>query len=705
MSGSLADDDVLKRDTRRALLKLRLVLALAAIVPLLVFAATSWNIHRTALADAQLRVNSAARVGEEQALKIFETSNALLSRVIDQLGDDSEETLVAREATFHAQLKRMVEGLPQLQGIFVIGPSGRMIATNRLFPAPRDIDFSDRPYFRHHQGGGAQPYMSPLLTSRSTGEPFFDMNVRRSYSNGGFGGTVSVSLAPGYFANFYGTLAQGEPGLRLALTHGNGSVLAHWPQGVGDTPRGGGSAVFSARRLAPYSMRVEAWIERQDALAPAYRAMALLAGFGFPIAAALLTITWLALRRTRIALEAAERLRRETALRLRVEHALQQAQKLEAMGRLTGGVAHDFNNLLMVVGNNLYLHQRQHPALAASRPLAAIGRAVETGAQLTRQLLSFTRHQALRPERLALQQKLPGLVGLLTPAVGASVELTVQVDPATAAIDVDQAEFDLALLNLAINARDAMPQGGLVEIRAGNAAPPELPGAEGPFVGPFVQVAVRDNGPGIAPDVLARVFEPFFTTKLVGQGTGLGLAQVYGFCTRAGGTAIIDSQPGQGTTVRLLFPASVTPAVPAPTGARVAEAVPDVLTGLRVLIVEDNPEVAAATQSVLETLGCSVQRALSADDALRLLRHDATAFDLVLTDIVMPGAMNGIGLALSVRSICPWLPVVVMSGYSTSMDTAAALGIVVLAKPCTPQALSQALRAALRRSASELASP
>ncbi len=683
-----------------------MVLALAVVAPILMFAAASWNLYRAARDQAQQRVDSAARVAEEQALKIFETSNALLSRVIDQMGDDSEETLVSRQAVLHDQLKRMVAGLTQLQGIFVLGPSGRMIATNRFYPAPLDIDFSDRPYFGHHKNGGAQPYMSPLLTSRSTGEPFFDMNVRRSHSNGSFGGAVSISLAPSYFANFYAGLARGEPGLHVALVHGDGSVLAHWPQGT--TTLGDDNAVRSARPLAPYSMRVVAWTPREDALAPAYRGMALLAGFGFPIAAALLTITWLALRRTRSALETAERLRSETALRERVERALQQAQKLEAMGRLTGGVAHDFNNLLMVVGNNLYLHQRQHPALAESRPLSAIGRAVETGAQLTRQLLSFTRHQALRPERLLLQQKLPRLLGLLAPAVGSSVELTVHVDPATAAIDVDDAEFDLALLNLAINAKDAMPQGGRLEIHASNAEPPTWPGVAGSFVGRFVRIDVRDNGPGIAPEVLGRVFEPFFTTKPVGQGTGLGLAQVYGVCTRAGGTATIDSQPGQGTTVRLFFPAAqettsaTTTAMPL---QRVAAIEPDELAGLRVLIVEDNPEVAVATQSVLETLGCTAQGVVGADDALRRLRHDATAFDLVLTDIVMPGAMDGIGLALSVRSICSWLPVVVMSGYSTSMHKATALGIVVLAKPCTPQTLSRAIRDALSRSASKLASP
>jgi signal transduction histidine kinase/ActR/RegA family two-component response regulator len=691
------------RDTQRALLPLRLVLALAVIVPLLTFAVASWNLYRTALADAQLRVDSAARVGEEQALKIFETSSALLARVIDQMGDDSEETLLARQAALHEQLKRMGAGLTQLQGIFVVGPSGRMIATNRLYPAPRDIDFSDRPYFRHHQGGGAQPYMSPLLTSRSTGEPFFDMNVRRSLGDGSFGGAVSISLAPGYFANFYASLARGAPGLHMALVHGDGSTLVHWPQGAATAPRADGNAVQSARPLATYSMRVVAWTSHDDAVAPAYREMALLAGFGFPIAAALLTITWLALRRTRSALEAAERLRTETALRERVEQALQQAQKLEAMGRLTGGVAHDFNNLLMVVGNNLFLHQRQHPALADSRPLAAIARAVDTGAQLTRQLLSFTRHQAQRPVHVLLQQKLPGLLGLLTPAVGGAVELALQVDADTAEIEVDEAELDLALLNLAINARDAMPQGGRLDIRAGNAArAPALPGVAGPLVGPFVQIEACDNGSGIAPEVLGRVFEPFFTTKPVGHGTGLGLAQVYGFCTRAGGTAVIDSAPGQGTTVRLLLPAAQTPAPPL---QRAAEAEPDGLTDLRVLIVEDHPDVAAATQSVLQTLGCATQGAGGADEALRRLRHDAAAFDLVLTDIVMPGTMDGIGLALSVRSICSWLPVVVMSGYSTSMDKAAALGIEVLAKPCTPQALSQAIRRALRRSAAELASP
>ena len=578
-----------------------------------------------------------------------------------------------------------------------------MIATNRLYPAPRDIDFSDRPYFRHHQSGGAQPFMSTLLTSRSTGEPFFDMNVRRSLGNGSFGGAVSISLAPGYFANFYANLAHGEPGLHMALMHGDGSVLVHWPQGAGTSPRGDGSAVQSARALGPYSMRVAAWIERDDALAPAYREMALLAGFGFPIAAALLTITWLALRRTRSALEAAERLRTETALRERVEQALQQAQKLEAMGRLTGGVAHDFNNLLMVVGNNLYLHQRQHPALADSRPLAAIGRAVETGAQLTRQLLSFTRHQALRPERMQLQQKLPGLIGLLAPAVGGSVEL---VGAGRCGHRGDRCRCGRVRPGAVEPGHQR--QGRHAAGRPAGDSRRQRRSARAAGCGRAVRRAVRadrsarqrarhcarDPGPRLRTFLHHQAGRPGHRAR-----PGPGLRRLHARRRHRG-------HRQRARTRHDGAPVSSRPRRPAaPLHRRAAEAEPDVLTGLRVLLVEDNPDVAAATQSVLETLGCAVQRAVGADEALRRLRHDAAAFDLVLTDIVMPGTMDGIGLALSVRAICSWLPVVVMSGYSTSMDKAAALGIEVLAKPCTPQTLSQALRSALRRSASALASP
>jgi signal transduction histidine kinase/CheY-like chemotaxis protein len=690
----------------RALLWLRATMWLAAAVPLLLFALVGWNLHERSLAEARLRVDSAARIAEEHALKVFETNIALLNLVAEALGDDPEDQLKARERSLHDQMVRMTADLHHLQGLFVMGPSGRVIVTNRAFPAP-PVNVADRAFFRHHRAGGAQPFFTEVLTSRTTGEPFFDMNVRRNSADGSLTAVLSASMLPQYFADFYSDLAAQDRDLNIALRHADGALLAGWPRAPAsaDAPnsaasagsnmaaRAAGQRIVAERQLGRYPVRIAAWIEHSAALAPWYRQLALLAAFVFPIALALMYVAWVALQRTRRSMAVAQQLQYETAQRLQIEDSLRQAQKLEALGRLGGGVAHDFNNLLMVISNNVYLHRRLQPAVADSPQLAAIERAVHGGTKLSGQLLSFARRQALRPERVRLQDQLPNIQTLMGPAVGPSVRVDVHVEPDTAPVEVDVAELELALLNLAINARDAMPGGGSLRIDAANA----VAGAARGLEGDFVVISVQDSGTGVAPELLERVFEPFFTTKPVGKGTGLGLAQVYGFCTRAGGTATFDSRVGEGSTVRLYFPVAGPEQPPAP---ELAPRLPPVaaptaaqpLPGVRVLLVEDNPELSFATASLLESMGCNVRQLENADLALDVLRSEAARFDIVLSDIVMGGTLDGIDLAARIKRDHPALPIVLMSGYSDSLDRATELGVTVLPKPCSPDALLAAIR-------------
>ena len=692
-----------------ALRWLKTMMWMAAVVPLLAFLGAGWYLRAQVTAQAKVRIDQAARVAEEHALKIFETNIALLNRASDLIGDEPDAAVLARESEIHRTLKRMTTDLPQLQGLFILGAAGEMLATDRLFPAPHEINYTDRALYRHHRSGGPQPFVTDVLTSRATGELFFDMSLRRNRADGTFGGVLSASMSPAYFGGFYRELTGGDAQLGIALVGPDGAVLARWPQpptssdsvagpasrmqvdtfgkvstaALGDGTRG----LIDSRALRGYPVRVVAWMERSAVLAPWQSQIALLGALMLPAAAGLAYLSAVALQRTRHALRVLDQLREETAQRRRVEDALRQAQKLEAMGRLTGGVAHDFNNLLMVVSNNLYLLRRLQPEVADSAQLAAIGRAVEAGAKLTRQLLSFSRRQALHPERIDLQQRLSAVLDMLKPALGSNVRVSAQVEPDTAAIEVDAAELELALLNLAINAKDAMPDGGRLDIVAANATR-----SEAPADGAFVCITVKDNGAGIEPALLDRVFEPFFTTKPVGQGTGLGLSQVYGFCARAGGTATIDSKVGLGSTIRLLLPAAAAATedtMPAPA----APITP--LRDLHVLLVEDNDEVAAATQSVLESMGCRVSRRVNADDALRALDERNGAFDVMLTDIVMPGAIDGLELCDRVGRAFPQLPVVVMSGYSASMSRAADQQLDVLPKPCPPAALAAAITKAI----------
>lgn len=690
----------------RTLRRLQATIWLAAAVPLLLFVLVASNLHQRALADARLRVDSAARIAEENALKVFETNTALLALVADALGDDSENQLRARERSLHEQMVRITANLRHLQGLFVMGPSGQMIANNRAFPAPA-VDVSDRAFFRHHRQGGTQPFFTEVLTSRTTGEPFFDMSLRRNRPGSGeMTAVLSASLAPQYFADFYRDLAAKDRDLNIELRHADGALLAGWPRAPASADLAGPTAsaaradaqrIVAERPLARLPVRISAWIEHPAALTPWYRQLALLGGFVFPISLALMYVTWLALQRTQRSIAVAQQLHDETAQRLQVEDSLRQAQKLEALGRLGGGVAHDVNNLLMVIANNVYLHRRLQPAVADSPHLAAIERAVAGGSKLTGQLLSFAHRQPLRLERVRLQDHLPHMQSLIGPAIGSSVQLEMHVEADTAPIEVDVAELELALINLAINARDAMPGGGSLRIAAANA----VAGAARGLGGEFVCISVQDVGSGVALELQERVFEPFFTTKQRGKGTGLGLSQVYGFCTRAGGTATFDSRVGEGSTVRLYLPVARTEEAPPPTPPAVAAprsplvaapAEAQALPGVRVLLVEDNPELAYTTAGLLESLGCDVRRFDNADQALEVLKTDAARFDIVLSDIVMGGAADGIELARRIKTDHPALPIVLMSGYSDSLDRALALGVTVLTKPCSPDALLAAMR-------------
>ncbi|KQV49486.1 hypothetical protein ASC95_17990 [Pelomonas sp. Root1217] len=693
---------------------LKAVVIGSAVLPLLVFFGGVYYLRGQANSNAASLIERAARVSEEHALKVFETNGAILSRVSDLLGDDSNEKLREREAVLHAHLRRMTKGLPQMQGVFVIDSTGRMLATDRRFPAPRDIDFSDRPSFSHHRDDGPQPYISELLTSRTTGEPFFDMSVRRARADGGFGGTLSASLLPSYFAEFYRELSGNDPHLKIALVRADGAVLARWPvlPKPADAPGASASRVriepgadavaravraqlpdgqhglLASRSLDGFPMYVAAWMDNEAIQATWLKQSALLTVLMVPVTVGLVFSAGIALSKTRRSLEAAEELRAEVRQRQQVEETLRQAQKLEAMGRLTGGVAHDFNNLLMIVSNNLFLVARQNPHLQGSRALTAMERAVASGAKLTRQLLSFSRRQPFRPESIRLQETLPQVLDLIRPAVGSSIAVTGQTAPNTATIEVDTAEFELALLNLAINAKDAMPGGGKLNIDAGNALPAEVPSD---VSGAIVRVTVSDGGQGIDAEHLTRVFEPFFTTKPPGHGTGLGLSQVYGFCQRAGGTARIESRVGMGTQVHLYLPARSQTA----PAADVAAAPASERLELRVLLAEDNADVAGATVAVLEMMGCQVRHAGSGDQAKQFLEVREERYDLLLSDIVMPGDMDGLALARHVRAAFPDLPVVLMSGYSESAADAAKFGLDVVPKPCAPEVLASVIRKAI----------
>jgi PAS domain S-box-containing protein len=369
---------------------------------------------------------------------------------------------------------------------------------------------------------------------------------------------------------------------------------------------------------------------------------------------------------------------------------LRQSQKLEAIGQLTGGVAHDFNNLLMVISGGLEMLDRHADPQRRQRLMDGMRQATQRGAGLIRHLLSFARHQALHAQPVDLTRQIGGMRELLDRSLGSDVHVTLELAHDLWPIEVDPGELELAVLNLAVNARDAMPNGGTIVIRAENA--PAFRNVD--FVGDFVRLAVIDSGTGIPPELRDRVFEPFFTTKEIGKGSGLGLAQVYGLAKQSGGAALIDSVVGQGTTVALVLPRSVR--APAAQQGRVvdlsAHAAAAGSAGC-VLLVEDDDEVAALAGEMFRHLGYSIVRVATATAALGALANDRTV-DVVFSDIMMPGEMNGVDLARELRRRRPGLPLLLTSGYAQAAKQATDdEGIRVLPKPYLLDELAAALLA------------
>ncbi|ACA16544.1 multi-sensor hybrid histidine kinase [Methylobacterium sp. 4-46] len=394
---------------------------------------------------------------------------------------------------------------------------------------------------------------------------------------------------------------------------------------------------------------------------------------------------------------------RDVSEQRRAEEALRQSQKLEAVGQLTGGVAHDFNNLLTIIRSSVdFLRRPDLPEERRRRYLDAVSDTVDRAAKLTGQLLAFARRQALRLEVIDVGARLRNVGEMLDAVTGARIRVVTEVPDRPCFVRTDQSQFETALVNMAVNARDAMNGEGTLTLRVscGRSLPAIRGHAGAP--GPFATVSLTDTGTGIPPDLLGRIFEPFFTTKDVGKGTGLGLSQVFGFAKQSGGDIAVESTPGTGTTFTLYLPQvevpdgalrpDLDPQGPSPSGA-----------GRRVLVVEDNVEVGRFACQILQDLGFTTEWACNAEEALDRLGGEASAFDAVFSDVVMPG-MGGIALARELRRRLPDLPVVLASGYSHVLAQEGAHGFELLHKPYSGEELGRILDRVTSRDGGRVAS-
>ena len=386
----------------------------------------------------------------------------------------------------------------------------------------------------------------------------------------------------------------------------------------------------------------------------------------------------------------------DTTGQRQTEEALRQSQKMEAVGQLTGGVAHDFNNLLTIIRSSVDLLRRPDlPQERRGRYLDAVAETVDRAAKLTGQLLAFARRQALKPEVFDVGAKTRAIADMLDTVTGARVQVLVEVPDTPCHVRADLSQFETALVNMAVNARDAMKGEGTLTLRiAGGAAMPPIRGHAGSQRA-FAAVSLTDTGCGIAPEQLARVFEPFFTTKEVGKGTGLGLSQVFGFAKQSGGDVDVSSLPDRGATFTLYLPEVA--AEPAPEAGR-ADVPSPAARGQHVLVVEDNVGVGRFCTQILEDLGYRTTWAATAEDALARLGETGEGFDVVFSDVVMPG-IGGLALAETLRRRLPEMPVVLASGYSHILAQDDAHGFALLHKPYSAEQLSRMLRRVMAETA------
>lgn len=697
---------------------MRLLLCASLLLPFAFASLFAWQDYRRANAEAEARLERMLSVAQEHALKVVETNALVLDSIASLMQGMTWPEIRLDINRIHAGLLALEERIEQLRLLHIVQPNGNLFAISGSWPTPV-VDLSGRDYFRRHASGSASLYFGQPLVGRTSGVRAFTMSRSRVDALGRFDGVVLGSVLPSYFQNHWATLS-GVGGGHFTLYRPDGVVLAQYPEAregqdgfpvraalldharhedrmnqLSLSDADGKEWLAGYRRVGHEELFVSYALPRSAILSSWQRQTVVTFLLASLVATALGLMMWLAWQRWAAEQEAlsrlartAEALREQIARREAAEDQLRQAQRLEAVGRLTGGIAHDFNNLLTAILGTVHLLERHLGSAAddrARRLLSAARDAVGRGAKLNASLLAFARRQPLKREALDANALVTGFEPLLQRALGETVALTLRLSEDLPACQADAAQLEAALLNLAINARDAMSGQGEVQLstRTTWLGEAELANNQDAHPGAYAEITLSDSGTGMPAEVMNRAFEPFFTTKGPGQGTGLGLSQVFGFMRQLGGHVAIRSQPGRGTAVSLYLPlvagVALSPAAELAPGPASGAAVVAVASAT-VLVAEDDAQVREVAAEMLREAGFRVLAAADGRQALALLERGEQV-DVLFSDVVMPGGMSGVQLARSARARQPRIGVLLASGYAAPALGGEAPEFELLAKP------------------------
>jgi signal transduction histidine kinase len=711
--------------------------AIAAVVMCAVAVVLS-NLRLHEIEEAKRELSTLDLLLVEETERAMRSIDLILKNVREQIAATGVATADALAADLgnsdtHKLLVSKIAGVPQIDALAIAAADGRVVSLSRAYPFP-SVDISDRDYFIALRDSSADvAVLTRPVRSRVTGKEAMFLGRRLIGPRGDFIGIVLATIDLDYFDSHYEALRAGDRAT-VSLWHEDGVLITRFPPSpdarVGErppfasVPNDGDPLAYEAaafereparivvaRATRDFPMVVTISKTIDQVLADWYRKALFVAGGAVLLLAGLVLGIWLLSRQlaTYEALRVAIAERgKAVAAREEAEAQLRQAQKLEAIGQLTGGIAHDFNNLLTAVLGNLELLQR-HSKSEDPKIQRWTRNAIEAarrGAVLTTRLLAFSRRQPLEPRPLDVANLLDSLSDLLARTLGESIEVTTTIQSGLWTIFVDPSGLDNAILNIALNARDAMDGRGRLTIAATNHRLDELVACGYPETasGEAVRIAISDTGRGIAKDVLERVFEPFYTTKPVGQGTGLGLSQVYGFVTQSGGRIRLSSEVGQGTTVELLLPRAQAEECAVSGLSDLVEDVElqDGLSRGTVLVVENDDTVRSFAAETFRDLGFETAEVADASAALALLAVDPR-ITLLFTDVGLPG-MNGHELAAAALTLRPDLDVLLTTGYAQhgfADDSRLDLGhpANLIAKPFTRVELQQKLHIVMTRRA------